>query len=256
MKVLIIEDEAPALRRLEKLLLQTRSTMHIAGTADSVESAVALIKKHPDADLLLMDIELADGKSFAIFEQTEVKQPVIFTTAYDEYAIQAFKVNSIDYLLKPIQADELNKAVSKYETLQAARATTPLPDMMAMLQHMQQAVKQYRSRFLVKTGTRLIALPVEEIAYFTAHEKVVFVVKWDGTKYIVDYTLDELEHMLDERLFYRVNRQFIAHLKSVNTISTSVNGKLKLHLQPEPFSAEEVHVSRDKAQEFKDWLDQ
>lgn len=255
MKVLIIEDEAPAQRRLEKLLLQTRSHIQVAGMADSVESAVGLIQAHPDADLLLMDIELADGKSFAIFEQTEVKQPVIFITAYDEYAIQAFKVNSIDYLLKPIQAAELNKAISKYEALHAARTPAQLPDMAVLIQQIQKEVKPYRQRFLVKTGTRLIALPVEEVAYFTAHEKVVFVVKWDGSKYILDYTLDELEQMLDERLFYRVNRQFIAHLRSVGTISTSINGKLKLQLQPEPFSSEEVTVSRDKAQEFKDWLD-
>lgn len=254
MNVLIIEDEAPAQRRLEKLLQQARPDIRIKGMADSIESAVRLIQQTAEIDLLFMDIELADGKSFAIFEQINIVQPVVFTTAYDEYAIQAFKVNSVDYLLKPINQEELEKALNKFEALHGQKEQH-LPDLAKLLHQLKPIQKQHRNRFLVKTGTRLISLAVEEVAYFMAHEKLVFAVKWDGTKHIMDYTLDELEQMLDEQQFFRANRQFIVHIKAVQSINASVNGKLKLNLLPAPFTQEEISVSRDKAQDFKDWLD-
>lgn len=250
MKVLIIEDEAPAARRLAQLVKECRPGTEIVAQLDSVETAVEWLNNNPAPDLAFMDIQLADGLSFDIFKATAVKCPVIFTTAYDEYAIKAFKVNSIDYLLKPIDKQELASAFDKFDGLKNQPSPEPL--------NISEIVKafggqQYRTRFLVKQGQRLIPVGTEEIAYFFAEEKLVFILTHDNHKYAIDYTLEQLETQLDPQHFFRANRKFMVSMKSVKDIHLSFNGKLKLYLNP-PHNGEEIYVSRERAPEFKNWL--
>jgi two-component system LytT family response regulator len=254
MHVLIIEDEAPAARRLEQLIRQYDSTVSVSGVLESVGAAVRWLSSHPAPDLIFMDIQLADGISFDIFRQTEVKTPVIFTTAYDEYALQAFKVNSIDYLLKPIEQETLNESMRKYYQLKE-QFIQPEPALLRdLMQSLQGGQKAYKSRFLVKLGDRLVFIFTQQVAYFMAEDKLVFIVTSDNKKYNTDYSLDELENLLSPNDFFRINRQYITHIQSIKNIHHYFNGKLKLNLHPEP--AQEVLISRERAVLFKKWLDQ
>lgn len=254
MNIIIIEDEAPALSRIKKLITQVMPEVQILGTADSIESSVALFNRHADVALAFMDIELADGQSFEIFRQVEVNCPVIFTTAYDEYALRAFKVNAIDYLLKPIEETELQRAISKFKTL---GKFSPVPDykeqLKAMLSEIKPVSEGYKSRFLIKNGTRLVSLPVEDMVLFHATDKTVYVYTNQQQKFIMDYSLEELSRLLNPALFFQLNRQIIAHINSIKNIHTYFNGKLKVDLIL-PVE-EEVLVSRERAGEFKAWLD-
>ena len=255
MKILIVEDENLAARKLKKMVTDIDPSVEIVGMTDSIESSVnwLISNKHPD--LILMDIELADGQSFEIFNQTEVHSTIIFTTAYDEYALKAFKVNSIDYLLKPIRSEDLEKALEKFRALQAnhksAESNTNIERLLVELRQTQ-ANKSYRDRFLVKQGQRFITIEATEVAFFFAEDRVNFIKTKAGQKFIVDYTLDELEGQLDPSVFFRLNRQFIAHVKSIESVHPYFNSKLKIHLKPA--SEEEVLVSREKAADFKEWL--
>jgi two-component system response regulator LytT len=250
MKIIIIEDEAPALNRIKKMVLELQPNATVLATADSIESAVIAIKDNPETELLLMDIELADGQSFEIFNQIEVKCPVVFTTAYDEFALKAFKVNSIDYLLKPVEKDDLRKALTKFKTIQNNNFN--LSNLKHLLNQVSIPKTTIKERFLVKLGERLISVHIDDIAYFNAKDKLTFLVTKNGNKYVVDYTLDELELLIDNKLFYHVNRQFITSISSIVNIHTYFNGKLKLQLSP-PIE-EEVIVSREKASDLKTWL--
>jgi len=253
MKILIIEDEAPAARRLAGLIRDARPEAEILDVIDSVESAVGWLGAHRPPDLIFMDIQLADGLSFDIFARTEVKAPVIFTTAYDEYALKAFKVNSVDYLLKPVDPDELAHSLRKLQTLRDQLAPPLDAGMLrSLVQSLQPGRAPFKSRFLVRFADKLVFIQADDIAYFLAEDKYVFVITRDNKKYPLDHTLDELDNLLDPSVFFRLNRKFIAHLKSIQSIHTYFNGKLKLHLAPaEP---EEVTVSRERAAAFKKWL--
>lgn len=253
MKILIIEDEAPAARRLAGLIRNARPEAEILAVIDSVELAVRWLPAHRPPDLIFMDIQLADGLSFDIFARTEVTAPVIFTTAYDEYALKAFKVNSVDYLLKPVDPDELAHSLRKLQTLRDQLAP-PLDAgvLRSLVQSLQPVQSPFKSRFLVRFADKLVFIQTDGIAYFLAEDKYVFVIIHDNKKYPLDHTLDELDTLLDPSVFFRLNRKFIAHLKSIQSIHTYFNGKLKLHLVPaEP---EEVTVSRERAAAFKKWL--
>jgi DNA-binding LytR/AlgR family response regulator len=251
MNVLIIEDELPAFKRLSKLVNELNKGIEILGHADSIETAIHLLNTYPNADLALMDIELADGQSFEIFKKIQLQMPVIFTTAYDEYALKAFKVNSIDYLLKPIDPEELKVAFEKLEKLKA-QPQLNLNQLLASINSSNGTA--FKKRFLVKLGQKLISIATEDIAYFHASEKVVYLIANDQKKYIIDHTLDELENLLNPNDFFRLNRQYLAKLPSIDSISTYFNGKLKIQLKPAV--AEEVLISREKASEFKNWLNQ
>lgn len=254
MNIVIIEDEEPALARIRKLIKEVDPNLNIIGTADSIESAVALFQQHPEIDLALMDIELADGQSFEIFNRVQVFCPVIFTTAYDEFALKAFKVNSVDYLLKPVDVDELRGAVAKFKKLRIEQNTNDYnQQIQALLSTIKPIQTSHKSRFLVKVGTKMISIPVDQIAYFHASDKVVYIQSQSGQKHIVDYTLDELMQLLDGALFFQLNRQFIVNIKGIQSVHTYFNGKLKVELKP-AFS-EDVIVSRERANEFKAWLD-
>jgi two-component system, LytTR family, response regulator LytT len=250
MKILIIEDEAPALNRIKKQVIEIDPSIEIVDTADSIESAVELFSSHHDIDFALMDIELADGQSFEIFNRVKVNCPIIFTTAYDEFALKAFKVNSIDYLLKPIDKDELKKAFEKFKNF---KQTNPFDERLKnLLQNLNEEKVKYKTRFLVKLGQKLISISVDEIAYFYSQDKLCFVLTKTNNRYVIDYTLEELAKILQPEKFFHVNRKYISSINSITNVHTYFNGKLKVDLLPKV--EEEIIVSREKATEFKDWL--
>jgi two-component system LytT family response regulator len=257
MKVIIIEDEALAARQLKAMVQECDESIEILVLLDSVEASVAWLRSNASPDLLLMDIELVDGQSFEIFNQVEVKSPVIFTTAYNEYAIQAFRVNSIDYLLKPIDENALQRSLQKFRELKKLYGTTSNNSL--NINAFINAIKQeklpqteYRERFLLKQGSRLVPISVEDIAYFYSQERLTFVKTWDERSYVVDYTLDELECILHPKHFFRANRQVILCVKAVDKVHLHFNSRLKLDLKPA--TTEEVFISRDKSGEFRLWM--
>ena len=261
MNVLIIEDEELAVRKLTKLLQDVDPTLAVVGNTPSIRASVKWLEDHapgqPSApDLILMDIELADGQSFEIFEQTTVTAPVIFTTSYDEYALRAFKVNSIDYLLKPIKRHELESSLEKHRRLSsgATPETVSPVSIDALVQQLRQQIAptDYRRRFLVRHLSQWVPIEVGDIAWFQSEDGVSLFRTRSNQKFPVDYTLDELEAMLDPAQFFRANRQFIVGINSVQQIHPYFNNKLKLTLKPAP--DDEVLVSRERATDFKKWM--
>jgi len=260
MQVLIVEDEPLAVKKLERLLNEVAFDLKVVGTAGSIRAAVEWLEANPAPDLIFLDIELSDGQSFEIFQRTRVKSPVIFVTSYDEFALQAFKVNSVDYLLKPVQREDLANAIAKYRDLKAqyARDASPLSaSIESLLMSLAggpaaPAQKAYRSRFLVKHLQKYVTVDVTDIAYFWSEGRVNFFKNRAGQKYLVEYTMEEIEAMLDPQDWFRVSRQFIVSVPSVAEIHPFFNNRLKLHLAPK--EPEEVTVSRERVADFKVWL--
>jgi two-component system, LytTR family, response regulator LytT len=252
MNIFIIEDEDLAVKKLVKILESLKRSIVVVGTADSIVASVEWLENNPAPDLILMDIELADGQSFEIFNQVEVKSPVIFTTSYDEYALKAFKVNSVDYLLKPIQQEELLAALDKFVKTQGqSKSEINLESLIESL-HEKLQPKAYRKRFLVKHANKLLSVEVEEIAYFYSDGRVNFFKTKDNKRIIVDYTLDELENMLDPEQFFRISRSFFVSIPAVDKIDEYFGNRLLLGLKPS--SDKEALVSREKVSEFKRWM--
>lgn len=247
MKILLVEDELPAARQLTKLIQTARPHFHILETLDSVEGAVRWLRTFSPPDLIFMDIQIADGLSFDIFRQVEIKSPVVFTTAFDQYAVQAFRVNAVDYLLKPVDPDDLETALQKFENQRTASATI---DLNAIAQYFQKPL--YKDRFLVKIGQQLTSLPATDVAFFRSSEGLTQAHTFSGKKYFVDHTLEELERTLDPRDFFRISRSLTLRLNAIQKIHPHLNGRLKLDLLPA--SPEDVFVSRERASEFKAWL--
>src|SRR5688572_1772678 len=258
MKVLIIEDEELAVKKLRKTLESVDSSAEVVGVADSIRSSVNWLEQNPSPDLILMDIELADGQSFEIFDKVEVKSTVIFTTSYDEYALKAFKVNSIDYLLKPIQKDDLQAALEKLKNLKSLyggnNTSAPSLNVDNLVKELQQKLqpKEYRKRFLVKHAQKLVSVDVEEIAYFYSDGRLNFFKTGDNKKFVVDYTMDELEEMLDPERFFRISRSFYVSVPSIEKIDDYFGNRLILGLKPAV--DKEALVSREKVTEFKKWM--
>lgn len=253
MKVLIIEDEAPAFRRLEKILLEIDPTIEIVEVLDSVEETVKWMKNHEQPDLAMMDIQISDGISFQIFEQIEMKCPVIFTTAFDEYLLKAFKVNSIDYLLKPIKKEDLERSLKKYRNLKASFTQSGV-DMTALLSQINLSEAKYKSRFLVKQGDKMLAIRTEDIVCFQSKHGIVHINTKNDKTYLSDFTLDELSDQLDPQLFFRANRQFVINADFILTVHKHFKGKLMIEL--DHFSDDQILVSSEKATALKQWLDQ
>ncbi len=251
MKVLLIEDEIHAVKRLSALLRELDSSIEVIGNLDSISSSIRWLQEKGSPDLIFLDIHLADGNSFLLFQHVQPPCPIIFATAYDEYAIQAFKVNSIDYLLKPIEKEELERALKKFR-LQSRELPAYEYKIHEVIQSFKLGKKEYKQRFLVKIADRLVPVHVEQARYFFAEEKLVFL-QTEDKKYPIDFTLEELEELLDPKLFFRLNRKFLSHIHSIDKIFHHVNGKLKLILKP--LVADEIFVSREKATEFKAWLE-
>lgn len=252
MKVFIIEDEQLGVDRLQKLLLEINPGIQVLGSSESIKSAVTWLKTHEHPDLLFMDIELADGQSFEIFKKVAITCPVIFTTSFDEYALQAFKVNSIDYLLKPVKKQELRESLEKYKEVKQLYTKDQSININTLIKELKNQSQAFRSRFLVKQGQRLISVDISDIAYFYVNGRLSFLKTWTNGKFIVEYSLDDLETMVDPLNFMRINRSFIVHIKAVDKVHTYFTGKLKLELKP-PVD-EEVTVSRENASAFKAFM--
>lgn len=253
MKILIIEDEELAVKKLQKTLETVDATAIVTGITDSIQSSVEWLQQNPTPDLILMDIELSDGQSFEIFNLTEVKCPVIFTTSYDEYALKAFKVNSVDYLLKPVQKDELQAAITKFKKMQpgTTKADISIDNLVKELQQKLQP-KEFRKRFLVKLAQKLVSIEVNDIAFFYSDGRLNFFKTHDNRKFVVDYTMDELEDMLDPSKFYRISRSFYVSINSVEKIDDYFGNRLILGLKPAV--DKEALVSREKVTDFKKWM--
>lgn len=251
MQVAIIEDESVARQHLQSMLTEIDSNITIAVTLDSIEASVKYFESNPGIDLVFMDIELGDGQSFDIFKSVSIESPIIFITAYQEHALKAFKLNSVDYLLKPVDKNELSSAISKYRKLHVAQKRKLHDNILSLLDKVEN-FGQGRSRYLAKSGTRLISVLTEDISYFYTKERLQFIKTIKGEDYIIDKRLDEIETELDPKTFFRVNRQFILNYNSIHKVHTWFSGKLKVAVQPEAY--EEIIISRLKAAEFKKWL--
>lgn len=252
MKILIVEDEELAVKKLQKTLSAVDSSADIMGVTDSIKSTVEWLQDNQAPDLILMDIELADGQSFEIFNLTDVKSPVIFTTSYDEYALKAFKVNSVDYLLKPIQKEELEAALNKYKKLkEESKGDVNLDLLVKQLQQKLQP-KEFRKRFLVKHAQKLVSIEVDDIGYFYSDGRLNFFKTSDNKKFVVDYTMDELEEMLDPEKYFRISRSFYVSVNAIDKIDEYFGNRLILSLKP-PVDKEAL-VSREKVTEFKKWM--
>lgn len=247
MRVLIIEDEAPAYRRLSKLIQECDSEANIVGIIQSVADGIAWFKANPLPDLILSDIQLADDLSFTIFRELNLTVPIIFITAFDEYAINAFKFYSIDYLLKPINADDLKKSIDKYKHFQPKEANNNFEELLNKLTQ-----KKYRERFLVYSGDSLIPIAAQDVAYFISEDGTTILVTNREKRYFIGDSLDTLENELNPESFFRANRQFIISSKSIEKIHNYGNQKLKLTIKP--VISEEIIISKLKATAFKEWL--
>jgi DNA-binding LytR/AlgR family response regulator len=253
MKILIIEDEAPAFRRLQKILEEINPDIEIVEVIDSVDESVKWLKNHNNLDLIFMDIQLSDGISFEIFERIKIEKPVIFTTAFDDYMLKAFKVNSIDYLLKPIKKDELAASLTKYNNLKNAFGGNDSSfDLNALIGQIRMDDRKYKSRFLIKQGDKLLSVEATDIAYFQTRNGVVYLCTFDNNKYLMDFNLDELSQQLDPEKYYRANRQFVINFKAIKMVHKYHKGKLLIELVHK--TDEPITVSSEKATDFKAWL--
>ena len=257
MNILIIEDEAIAAQRIRQIVADNVSDAQIIGHFDSVEASVQFLSTHQSPDLILMDIELVDGQSFEIFDEVPIKCPVIFTTAYDEFALRAFKVHSIDYLLKPIQAEELVASIGKFRQLQQVYGTGRGFDAQQLVQQLRQlaiapATGNYREHFLVRQGQKLLSIPADEVAYFYSEGRITFLKTTEGKFYALEGSLEEVEQQVDPKIFFRSSRKYLTARKSIGNVYVHFNGKFKIALKPA--TTDDVFVSRDRAPEFKKWL--
>jgi DNA-binding LytR/AlgR family response regulator len=252
MRTLIIEDEAPAFRRLQNLLNNLRPDFEIVDVLDSVSEAVKWLQNHRSPDLIFSDIQLSDGLSFDIYKSVRVQCPIVFTTAYDAYMLDAFRTNGIDYLLKPITTEDLARSIDKFLALRStdAPATPPIDELLRAIAGKK---RRYRERFLVKVGTKLLPIETTEVAYFYHHDGNTWLHLNNGRNYAIDPALDDLEAELDPERFFRLNRQFLCSLQSIGTIHQYFKGKLKVVLQPTPPA--DAIVSREKSRSFKNWME-
>jgi len=250
MKVLIVEDEGIAADRLIQLLEQLDASIEVVEHLDSVKSVVEWFESHATPDLAFFDIQLADGLSFEVFEKVEVSCPIIFTTAYDQYAIEAFKVNSIDYLLKPMVEADLQRALDKF---QKQKQPAQNVDVSALMNLMQQQTKSYKERFVIKVGEHLKSVLTEDVEIFLSENKATYLFSKDNKRFIIDFTLDQIQEAVDPKSFFRINRKYLIHIDGIKDIITYSNSRLKLELHH--FNADDLIVSREKVVLFKEWLD-
>jgi len=254
MKVLIIEDEPYARRELKRLLAKVPAEITVLECIDSIEDAVLYLKSNSAPDLMFFDIQLSDGLSFEIFNQVDIKTPVIFTTAFDEYAIKAFKVNSIDYLLKPIKLNELINAIKKYEDLSEQFGNKKSGLKLEQIEKLFEINKpRYKSRFIAKFGDQIKHIEIRNVAYLRAEDNEVMLVTTGNENYIIDYSLDQLAGLLNPDDFFRINRSYIITPGSIKKISKYFNSRLHLELIPDTKST--VLISRVKVPEFMNWMD-
>ncbi len=249
MKTVIIEDESLTAARLQIMLHKYDPAIEVLEVIPSVSESLAWFKRHPDPDLVFIDIHLEDESCFTIFEQINLEVPVIFTTAFDEYMVKAFKVNSIDYLMKPINYQELVKAVEKFKRLRQHYGQDSIE---LLLKNMGEKLVEYKSRFLISGYNKLISVEVEKIAYFYFADKITFLVTTDNQHLPVDYSLDKLSMLVDPKQFFRINRQMLVKLSAINKMHVYTKGNITLELLPD--CKKEIYVNIDKITPFKVWL--
>jgi two-component system LytT family response regulator len=270
MTVLILEDEYPAAERLRRLLAEAAPEAQVLAVLDTVAGALAWLAAHPTPDLVLSDVQLADGLSLDVFAQTVVRSPVIFTTAYDQYAIRAFQANSVAYLLKPLKLPELQAALAKlrqwplkpsveHKELSSEAGATPASllssqNLERLLDALPRPQRPYKARFLVRQGDTLLPVAATEAAWFQSRHDTTTLALHDGRRFVVDYTLEQLEALLDPALFFRLNRQVLAHLPAVRRLLPHLGGKLLVELAPAPTGPDTL-VSKEKAGAVKHWLE-
>lgn len=253
LKVLIVEDETPAAEKLERYLLRYSEGIVVKGKAESVEEAVNWLAEQQDSiDLIFMDIQLKDGMSFEIFKEVKINKPVIFITAYNEYALDAFKVNGIDYLLKPITFTDLSNSLKKVESL-GTQLRWGDDRTETVLQTLSAPDRTYKNRFMVKLGDHIKSITADQISFFFADGRDVYLITNQLRKFIIDYTLENLDEILDPKIFNRVNRSYIVNISAIQDVVVYSNSRLKItpHIKWEP----EIIVSREKVSDFKEWFD-
>lgn len=250
MHIFVLEDEEQALQRLQKIIGKIIPDATIVGTVAGIEEAISWFENNPMPDLVFMDIQLADGISFQIFNKIKVICPVIFTTAYEHYALQAFKVNSVDYLLKPLDENEVKRAIDKLRLLQ--NSGPAVVDYAAILNSLKTAQKKYKDRFIIKLGDTIKSLCITDIAYFFTENKSNFVCTNEGKRLPIDFTLDQVEEMLNPRNFFRINRQFIIGHHAIDDMKAHSRSRIIVRLSP-PFKDPAV-VAIDRAIDFRNWL--
>ncbi|HEX5155434.1 MAG TPA: LytTR family DNA-binding domain-containing protein [Parafilimonas sp.] len=250
-KVLILEDEDAASKRLQKLVAEILPEAEFLATIESVKQGVEWFEQNSLPDLIFADVQLNDGTSFDIFRKVEVKNPVIFTTAYDEHALNAFKLNSVDYLLKPVKKNELGTAIEKFKYLHLAGKKNDNDNLHQLLLALQKT-QQYKQRFVLRIGEHMKIVEVPDIAYFYTENKANFIITKDNKRYLADNTLDQLESMLDPKLFFRINRQFIVSYPSIAEMFTYSKARVLLKLNP-PSKLDTI-VSTERSAAFKSWL--
>lgn len=250
MKVLIIEDESFAADKLARMLREIDPATEVLAKLGSIEESIEWLRNHT-AELIFLDIQLSDGISFSIFEQVSVSTPIIFTTAYHQYAIRAFQLNSIAYLLKPIRQSDLAESLRKYQSLKKAFHI----DFDALLSHIQGNEADYRKRFMIQVGDRIKKVETSEIAYCFIRMKDVYIRTFPGNAYPLDYSLNQLEEMLDPAVFFRINRQYIVNIESIAQMTALSRSRVKLELNPAADDGADTIVSIDRAAPFKEWLD-
>jgi DNA-binding LytR/AlgR family response regulator len=253
MKVVIIEDEHLTAERIRSLIEKIDPGVTVMALLDSVKGAVEWFRGHEKPDLVLMDIQLADGISFQIFDQIDIEYPVVFITAYQEYAIRAFKVNSVDYLLKPVTEEALVAAIEKYRHYFVSQGTADLPDraLMTTLREMMQ--KPFKSRFMVRVGEQIKSIGVDQILYFYSFQKGTYLHTTDNRNYVIEHTLDSLTELLDPEQFYRINRSHLISFRSIQGMNALSGSKLRVQLIHG--TEEDIYVSRERLAGFKQWLD-
>lgn len=252
MNILIVEDEQLAAERLQILLREYDPAINIVACLQSVEDTVNWLNKKTHPDLLLMDIHLSDGHSFNIFKKATTQKPIIFTTAYENYAIDAFQHFSLDYILKPVSSEALAAALNKYKNLAASFAPVDYAGMMEQVKDTFSA--GYKNRFLAKVGQRLFFVKANEVAFFNADNKIVYLVDREGNRFVINITLEKLELLLDPRHFFRINRKIIVHADVIEQVKPAMNNRLKLLLKGIQ-TVEDITISREKIADFKLWAD-
>ena len=252
MNILIIEDEELAAAKLERLVKRYDPKYNLIGKLRSVEEAVGWFVANPAPDLLFLDIHLLDGTCFDILDEVDIKCPVIFTTAYEDYVFDSFQLHSIDYLIKPISFKKLQQSLDKFAEL--VNITKPVEaDYQDVLTALKSVNKAYRNRFLVKFGSKLLPIGTDQVAYFLSKDRITFLVTLEGKKYPLNTTLDELEESVDPSLFFRINRQIILHVNSIKQVHKYFKGRLKVDLDLD--TEDDIMVSSRRVTEFQEWLD-
>ncbi|MBN3581412.1 response regulator transcription factor [Algoriphagus aestuarii] len=249
MRILIIEDEKPAFNLLLKKIKDHFPEAQIFGNLDSIKSAVDWFQQNTSPDLIFCDIQLADGISFEIFKKVKLSTPIIFTTAFDQYAIQAFQVNAVDYLLKPIDPDDLTRAIEKFNSNQLKSSI----DLKLIKSLLEPKTIAYKTRFLVKFGEKIQSILVEEISFFYSEQRVTFLQTFEGKKFVLDSILEQVESQVDPKQFFRINRKYLCSYPSISDIFTYSNSRLKIKLHN--CGDTDILISREKVTEFKNWLD-